>query len=152
LRLLLLGMGTLDEYRPGPLAESKVWISATPYIATRHAKTRGRNRIDMASSEARAAFLKNDLRSQLAAVRPDLADKAVIEPVWDDNHVFKIGARWRIIQFKRFRRKAGDDGGRRLSGAFRLVFPSPVAGPVVLGWSSHFGMGLFMPAVEDGAC
>jgi len=147
LRVLLLGMGTLNEYHAGPLARSAVWISATPYIATRYAKTRGRQRIDIGSPEARAAFLKGDILAQLAAVRPDLAVENVsaadISPLWDDNHVFRIGARWRTIQFKRFRRKAGDDGGRRVAGAFRLDFHRPVSGPIALGWSSHFGMGLF---------
>lgn len=149
LRVLLLGMGMLDEYYPGPLARSAVWVSATPYIATRYAKTRGRQRIDMGSPEARATFLQGDIRAQLAAVRPDLAgenaSEVAISPLWDDNQIFKIGARWRTIQFKRFRRKTGDDGGRRLAGAFRLTFRRSVAGPIALGWSSHFGMGLFVP-------
>lgn len=152
LRLLLLGMGAYDEYNPGPLGASKTWESATPYIATRYAKTRGRNRIEMASPEDRAAFLQDDLRAQLVAVRPDLigesAPEVMIEPLWDDNHVLKVAGRWRTIQFKRFRRKAGDDGGRRLAGAFRLTFRQPVRGPIVLGWSSHFGLGLFM-AIEE---
>lgn len=149
LRLLLLGMGICDEYAPSPLQASKVWVSATPYIATRYAKTRGRNRIDMHSPEARAAFLQDDLRTQLADVRPDLVGtgetEVTIEPLWDDNHVFKVAGQWRTIQFKRFRRKAGADGGRRLAGAFRLTFRKPVRGPIALGWSSHFGLGQFVP-------
>jgi CRISPR-associated protein Csb2 len=152
LRLLLLGMGAYDEYNPGPLRASKTWESATPYIATRYAKTRGRNRIDMASPEDRASFLQDDLRAQLAAVRPDLvgesAPEVIIEPLWDDNHVLKVAGRWRTIQFKCFRRKAGDDGGRRLAGAFRLTFRQPVRGPIVLGWSSHFSLGLFVAIKE----
>jgi CRISPR-associated protein Csb2 len=157
LHLLLLGLGTFDEYHPGPLQASKVWISATPYIATRYAKTRGRNRIDLASPEARAAFLQEDLRAQLAAVRPDLAcdgaTEVIIEPLWDDNHVFKVASCWRTIQFKRFRRKAGDDGGRRLAGAFRLTFRQPVRGPIALGHSAHFGLGLFVAErMEKGSC
>ena len=152
LRLLLLGMGAYDEYNPGPLRASKTWESATPYIATRYAKTRGRNRIDMASPEDRASFLQDDLRAQLAAVRPDLvgesAPEVIIEPLWDDNHVLKVAGRWRTIQFKCFRRKAGDDGGRRLAGAFRLIFRQPVRGPIVLGWSSHFSLGLFVAIKE----
>jgi CRISPR-associated protein Csb2 len=149
LRVLLLGMGTRDEYNPGPLQVSKTWVSATPYIATRYAKTRGRNRIDLRSPEARAVFLQEDLRAQLAAVRSDLFDQGKIgveiEPLWDSNHVFEIGTRWRPIEFKRFRQRAGDDGGRRLAGAFRLTFDQPVRGPLALGWSSHFGLGLFVP-------
>jgi CRISPR-associated protein Csb2 len=68
-----------------------------------------------------------------------------IEPLWDNNHVFKVAGQWRTIQFKRFRRRAGDDGGQRLAGAFRLTFRHPVRGPLALGWSSHFGLGQFMP-------
>ena len=148
LRVLLLGMGAWEEYHPGPLARSACWVSATPYLATRHAKTRGKQRIDMGSPEARAAFLEDDLRGQLAAVSKDLAECAqavTIGPLWDDNDTFKIGGRWRPIQFKRFRAKAGDDGGRRLAGAFRLTFTDHVAGPLALGHSSHFGIGLFVP-------
>lgn len=47
----------------------------------------------------------------------------------------------------RFRRKAGDDGGRRPAGAFRIVFPELVRGPICLGHSAHFGLGLFVPYV-----
>jgi CRISPR-associated protein Csb2 len=149
LRLLLLGMGKSSDYKPGPLGESSVWVSVTPYIAVRYAKTRGRNRIDIRSPEARAAFLQDDLRAQLIAVRPDIAngnlEDVVVEPLWNDNKVFRIASRLRPIQFKRFRSKTGDDGGRRLAGAFRLTFSTPVRGPIALGWSSHFGMGLFVP-------
>ncbi|MFQ5849314.1 MAG: type I-U CRISPR-associated protein Csb2 [Candidatus Binatia bacterium] len=152
LRVLLLGMGASDEYRPGPLQESKVWVSVTPYIATRYAKTRGRNRIDLASPEARAAFLREDLRAQLASVRSDLVEEGnmhvEIGPLWDNNHVFNVAGRWRAIQFKRFRRRAGDDGGRRLAGTFRLTFDQRVRGPLVLGWSGHFGLGLFVAEEE----
>ena len=148
LRPLLMGMAASDEYRPGPLRESDVWISVTPYLATHYAKTRGRYRIDIGSAQDRATFILDDLRTQLAAVRPDLVDEAatmIIDPEWDETHAFKIAQRWRTIQFKRYRRKVSDDGGRRLAGAFRLTFRHPVRGPIALGFSSHFGMGLFMP-------
>lgn len=154
LRLLLLSMGADDEYTVGPLRVSKVWVSVTPYLATRYAKTRGRNRIDLRSHEARAAFLREDLRTQLAAVRPDLvgegAPDVMIEPLWDQNHVFEIAGKWRPIQFKRYRRKASDDGGQRLAGAFRLTFLAPVRGPIALGWSSHFGLGQFVAVGDEG--
>jgi CRISPR-associated protein Csb2 len=29
---------------------------------------------------------------------------------------------------------------------FRIVFPEPVLGPICLGHSAHFGLGLFVPA------
>lgn len=159
LRLLFLGMGTLDEYAPGPVRKSKVWVSRTPYVATRYAKTRGRNRVAISSPQARAQFLMADLRAQLGVVRPDFvnagAGSFTIAPEWDENGVFYV--RWgegdsyrlRPIQFRRFRSKPGDDGGRRLSGAFRIEFPTEVSGPIALGHSSHFGLGLFIPAIAD---
>lgn len=146
LRLLLLGMGTLDEYKPRPLQASRVWVSATPYLATRFAKTRGKDRIDLGSPEARTAFLIDDLREQLRSALPDRDIKQVqIEPISDPNGAFKVAECWRPIQFKRYRAKSTDDGGRRLAGAFRLTFPTAVSGPICLGHSSHFGMGLFVP-------
>jgi CRISPR-associated protein Csb2 len=151
LRLLLLGMGARDEYGPGPLRSSRIWVSATPYLATRHAKSRGRDRIDMSSPVVRAQFLMNDLRNQIQAVLHVFAgdgDDVKIAPFFDGG-AFKVANRYRPIQFKRFRYKRGDDGGRRLAGAFRIVFPNAVAGPIALGRSSHFGMGLFMPEVEQ---
>ena len=42
-------------------------------------------------------------------------------------------------------RKPGDDGACRPRGLFRLRFPKPVAGPIALGHSCHFGLGLFLP-------
>jgi CRISPR-associated protein Csb2 len=150
LHLLLLGTGTSAEYTAGLLRSSKQWTSATPYIATRYAKTRGPHRIDLNSPEQRAEFLEDNLRRHLVSLWPELfsepAPDVQIDPEWDLNHVFRIGGRWRSIEFKRFRSKPADDGGRRLSGAFRLTFPLPVVGPIAVGHSSHFGMGLFMPA------
>jgi CRISPR-associated protein Csb2 len=146
LRLLVLGMSTHNEYKPGPLRASKVWISATPYLATRFAKTRGRDRIDLRLPQAQGAFLINDLREQLKVALPDMdLEQIQIEPICDANGGFKVANRWRSIQFKRYRHKASDDGGRRLAGAFRLTFPAAISGPIALGHSSHFGMGLFVP-------
>jgi CRISPR-associated protein Csb2 len=143
-------MGTLDEYKPGPLRVSGAWSSATPYLATRFAKTRGRDRIDLGSPEARTAFLIDDLREQLRIALPDRDIKQVqIERISDPNGAFKIADHLRPIQFKRYRHKPSDDGGRRLAGAFRLTFPTAVSGPIALGHSAHFGMGLFMPLIED---
>jgi CRISPR-associated protein Csb2 len=82
-------------------------------------------------------------------------DQIQVAPLLDQNGVFRIRARkddplgLRPIQFKRNRQKADDDGGNRRSGAFRIVFPRPVLGPIALGHSSHFGLGLFVPETRS---
>lgn len=149
LRLLLLGMGRLDDdYRPGPLGSACVWSSVTPYVAARYAKTRGKNRIDLRDAEAVTAFLMDDLRSQIEAVLGSQAAQKVetVEPLMEGG-AFKICGR-RPIEFKRYRQKRSDDGGRRLAGAFRITFRKAVPGPIALGHSAHFGLGLFMPIRE----
>jgi CRISPR-associated protein Csb2 len=153
LRVLLISTGGVNDYAPGPLRGSDQWISVTPYIAARYAKTRGAHRIDLRSAAARATFLQNDLRTMLGRQLSHLTQTDLntldIEPLCDTNGIFRISGRWRPIEFQRFRRKAGDDGGRRLTGAFRLNFTRPVQGPIALGFSSHFGMGLFMPPTDS---
>lgn len=148
LRVLLLGYGRLDEYRPRPLGPSREWTSATPYIATRYAKARGRHRIDLQDWRARTEFLLNDLQTQLATVRPDLSEligQAAITPQVADGR-FLVAGRWHPIQFKRRRSKRGDEGAQRLAGAFRIEFLTAVPGPIGAGYGAHFGMGLFVPA------
>lgn len=148
LRVLLLGMAEIDQCESGPTRPSRVWESATPYLATRYAKTRGRKRIDIRSVESRATFLIDDLCGQLALALPNMPITDVsVQPLFR-GAAFVVGNRWRPIQFKRFRRKPSDDGGRRLAGAFRLVFPEEVPGPIALGHSCHFGLGQFMPAKD----
>lgn len=144
IRLLLLGVAAGGVIEKGPLKPSREWVSATPYIATRHPKKK----------TDRPAFLEDDLRLELArfAERTDSPVPERIEPQLDEAGVFRLrtedGAVQRPLQFKRFRSKASDDGGRRLSGFFRLYFPEKVAGPIALGHSAHFGMGLFLPVPE----
>lgn len=141
IRLLLLGIAAAGQLEARPLACSTEWISATPYISTRHPK-RGADRRE---------FLEANLRDELArfAERNQAPATATIAPLTDEAGVFRLpsqaGAGLRPLQFKRFRSgKPSDDGGRRLSGYFRLRFPAPVPGPISLGHSAHFGMGLFL--------
>jgi CRISPR-associated protein Csb2 len=160
LRVLLLGLGRLGEYESGPLGASQVWVSATPFIATRYLKKRGTKRDPQEVWNNPAAFLTAVINEELKRLidrRADLRDLSVdatsVQPLVDANGVFRIRIghqELRPIQFRRFRQKTGDDGGRRTAGAFRIIFPRPVKGPICVGHSSHFGMGLFVPEVAEG--
>lgn len=149
LNLVLLAIGQLDAIAaPQMLGPATTWISATPFITTRYQKTRGvkRDPPELLGLENQRAFAQQVLVEQMVRLRqsrPDLPEPVSIEPL---NAEHRMGAhRLRVIQFKRFRRKRGDDGGRRAAGAFRIVFPTAVRGPICLGHSCHFGLGLFVP-------
>ncbi len=161
LRVMLLGMGSLADYRPGhhgPLGPAKEWVSTTPFLAQRYPKKSGTKRDPvewMTSPESFVtAMLREELRRliqrhpELASV--DLDSIGIIRQM--ENGVFRLGPQQRRpLEFKRFRQKRGDDGGRRLCGSFRLAFPKSITGPIALGHSSHFGLGLFLPIMSSGA-
>jgi CRISPR-associated protein Csb2 len=167
IHLLLVAISRRDELKQGPLGTASRWVSATPFLVTRHQKKSGRKRDPKELLENSHAFIAQVLREELDRLRqrrswPFPLEKILIEPLYRPPGVFRIqpklwrkgatGPALRPIQFKRYRRKAEDDGGRRLAGAFRIVFPSPVSGPIALGHSAHFGLGLFLPefAVTSG--
>jgi CRISPR-associated protein Csb2 len=143
LQLLLIGVANPDDFRSPLLTESNIWTSATPFIVTRYPKLRGTKRDYPEDYASPRIFARHVLRQELGR-RPDLPQVELIEA-----EEF-IGARrlW-PIQFKRFRSKRGDDGGRRPAGAFRITFASPVRGPLCLGHSCHFGLGLFAPVLPS---
>jgi CRISPR-associated protein Csb2 len=139
LRLLLVGLGGEGDFRALVLGEAKVWVSATPFVVTRYPKLRGTKRDRPEDYATPRAFARHVLQQELER-RPGLPQVVSIA----DEEL--IGAhRLRPIQFKRFRSKRGDDGGRRPAGGFRITFAAPVRGPVCLGHSCHFGLGLFVP-------
>jgi hypothetical protein len=49
----------------------------------------------------------------------------------------------RAHTFRRSRARDGGEGYQRPCGLFRLCFEGDVAGPICLGYTSHFGLGLF---------
>ena len=158
IQVLLLGLGTLKEFSPAPLKKSASWISVTPFVAQRFPKDGGTKKDSPELLSSPKAFLEALIRENLehwkVAFGHDIdLSRVQIKPLVDENDVFRLlGERfgkaqgWRPIQFQRFRRKRGDDGGRRLSGFFQIDFGTEVPGPLALGHSSHFGLGLFAPA------
>lgn len=135
----LIGVGTAGDFRTPLLDAAAVWQSATPFVATRYAKRRGVKRDRPEDCATPRSFARLVLGEELRR-RAELP-AAVIEDV-----ELLGAAGLRPIQFQRFRSKRADDGGRRAAGGFRIAFAEPVSGPLCLGHSCHFGLGLFVPA------
>jgi CRISPR-associated protein Csb2 len=143
LALLLVGLGNESEFRHTRiLGQSSVWTSATPFLVTRHIKRRGQKRDPrefFETPEGRTNFIKQVLREELE--RRGLGHDGV-----EIEEVESVGQspRLRPIEFcLRRPHKPGDDGPSRPRGFFRLRFAKPVSGPIALGHSCHFGLGLF---------
>ena len=150
LGLMLIALTTKDEAGGRLFGPSRIWESATPFLVTRHLKKRGKKRDSPHLLSDSLAFVRRVLVEELDRLRrecrPDIPEPCSIE--WLSEN--RMGAhRLRPIQFKRFRSKRGDDGGRRAAGGFRITFPEPVRGPLCVGHSCHFGLGLFVAKEQD---
>ncbi len=119
------GSGSLEQFRQVPalrhiLGEAGTWQSCTPFVPPRHVKKGGRN------------TLEGQIIAELTGrgfPKPDS-----IELLREESVAFR--------RFVRTRRNAAPPP-QDLSFALRLNFPVPVAGPIALGYASHFGLGLF---------
>jgi CRISPR-associated protein Csb2 len=137
------------EESPQP-ATARIFRSATPFVAQRHLKTRGAKRdpAGWRTEGAPIAFLAACLREEIA--RRGLPNPIAVHPLLDEQGSFRsrplTGRQGlRAIQFARARCNRGkDDGARRSSGFFEVVFEDSVPGPLALGHNCHFGLGLFL--------
>lgn len=122
LRLALTAIGQTDEMRlHGLLGPAKTWRSLTPFALTRHPKRRGGREIDGPRDQ----------------IRRELALRGFPEP----ESIAPIRGSW--LEYRRVRPGRSRLGAARVVGA-RVAFAEEVAGPIVLGALSHFGLGLFV--------
>lgn len=119
----------LDRLVPLPPAagEAGVWRSSTPYIPPRHVH-------DRRGKEKRGESVTEQITAELATRGYGNATVELLrEPVtWVKVH-----------QPARIRDKATNDDKRGYR--LKLIFSEPQNGPIFLGHSCHFGLGLFVP-------
>jgi CRISPR-associated protein Csb2 len=149
LQVRLVGLGRPEDFRCLPFGPARVWESATPFVVTRHPKKRGRRKDppDCHGISGRPRFAMRVLSEECQRwLRCHPALGSAASPTYTVlEHVGRTGS-FRPLQFRRGRRKQGDDGANRATAAFRLEFDRDVPGPLCLGHASHFGLGLFLPA------
>jgi CRISPR-associated protein Csb2 len=109
---------------------SRVWESVTPYVPPRHHVRGGKER----EGESMAEQIRREVQGR------ELAQEVEVElvgtPQWVSVHVPRREANKRAF--------IGDRRGQIV----RLRFSTPVVGPIRLGHSSSFGLGLFRPVEE----
>ncbi len=125
-RLVLLGFGGTSAFHAPLLEPARVWRSHTPFIPVRHLKIR--NTTDG----------KQVVDGPIDQLLLELSRRGYPRPT----RVRAIrGARW--LEF-RLHRPRQEPPGAALG--FEIEFSEPVAGPIALGRSCHFGLGTFLPA------
>jgi CRISPR-associated protein Csb2 len=121
----------LDRAVPAPPGfdnqASAIWESVTPYVPPRHHLRRGKERErESIPEQVRRELIERQLVTQVE-VDPLGA------PAWVSVHVPRREASKRAFI------------GNRRGQMLRLRFSTPVKGPIRLGHSSSFGLGLFQP-------
>jgi CRISPR-associated protein Csb2 len=149
LQLVLIGMGRPEEFAGTRidagecplLATSDSWISRTPFVPTRHAKHRGNGDPKLDQDGLVIGSPEQDL------VRL-LADQGFPRPVTikrvPETNLGGKPTRW--LAFRTERKSGGGRRGAHAGVGYRLVFPTPVRGPIAVGYGAHFGLGCFIPA------
>jgi CRISPR-associated protein Csb2 len=148
--LVLLGTGEPADFAGSklqagqcPLFEtSRVWVSRTPFVPTRHPKRYHDGRAKLDGRGLEIGGPEHDLRRLLA--ERGLPEPVSVTPL-DETEVGGHG-----VRFYRFRTTRYEGEGRRGSQSgygFRVEFPCDVTGPVAVGFGVHFGLGVLAPEV-----
>jgi CRISPR-associated protein Csb2 len=134
LQLAVVGAGDLDMLRRlpgsfgeavgkllGPLGGARVWESVTPFVPPRFLKPRGKNTL---IGQVNAELVS---RGRPAAECVDV-DAALTREL---RHHVRRGIR------------GGPSPAAHIGYGLRLIFSEPLHGPLMIGYASHFGLGLF---------
>jgi|WetSurMetagenome_2_1015567.scaffolds.fasta_scaffold96024_2 CRISPR-associated protein Csb2 len=127
------------------LSRSSVWVSRTPFIPTRHPKVTRAGALKLDGRGIQIGSPEHEVRRLLGL--ENLPEIASVKPV-AGTLLGKKQTEWSSFRLSR-------DGGRgRRAGSrgygFGIVFSQPVNGPIAAGYGAHFGMGLFVPADDEG--
>lgn len=122
------------------LSRSRVWVSRTPFIPTRHPKVTRAGAFKLDGRGLQIGSPEHEVRRLLGM--QNLAEIVSVEPI-AGTLLGKKQIGWSGFRLSR-------DGGRgRWAGSrgygFRIEFSEPVNGPIAVGYGAHFGMGLFVP-------
>lgn len=134
IRVALVGSGELPDLLRLALPQGSAiaralgagtqWVSATPFVAPRHLKARGRN----------------TLEGQVVA---ELASRGLPSPVLVERLDPQHNERARQLRHHVRTRKFGPAPPVDAGHSLRLHFAEAVVGPLCLGYGSHFGLGRF---------
>lgn len=149
---VLLGLGSPEEFagfnrtagQCALLETSRFWRSYTPFVPTRHPKTRNNGSPKCDETGLQIGSPEHDLRRLLQEQGcPEILSLSGNDGLSLAGHFTS----W--LEFCTIRRKG--DGRRAIHRGFGGVieFAEPYAGPLAVGYGAHFGLGLFEPIPNE---
>ncbi len=131
-RLVLTGLGNAEDFRSvSVFRKSRVWTSVTPFSLPNF-PNRGRGKPPR----------PRDLpEAQLAM---ELRRRGLPEPVRIERTDGYATEARPLVRWLEFYAKRKEMTGKGLCG-FEIEFETEIAGPITVGFGSHFGLGLFVP-------
>ena len=145
LELILLGFGDVDTFDIPIFRKAKRWTSLTPFVPTRHAKHYADGRPKLDEDGWPVGSPGQDLRRLLKEDR-GLPPKSISQP--DTSITVRPERRLRTLQFQTERNHGNGKHGHQSGVGLTVEFEQEIQGPLALGYGSHFGLGLFVPADE----
>ena len=139
----LVGLGTVQDFASAvPEARSaRSWLSTTPFVPPRHPKARGANTLE----ELVQRELEERGLGRAERIEIEIDDGSFLElSDWEGTGTARASTRFRHFRRERESRPPPV----RLALGLRLHFAAPVAGPIALGYGSHFGLGSFRPTSD----
>lgn len=144
IRLVLIGLGSPETFPDCKLfGSSKVWRSATPFVSTRYGKIHknGTPKFD-STNNVQIGSASHDLQ-RLLTIEVKTQGAVVTK---EKEVVLSSGKTLRCLQYQTRRSEGNGSRGNGDSGSFTIEFSEEISGPLALGYGSHFGLGLFVPA------
>ena len=132
-RLALEGFATPSHFTDSApiFGCSTCWRSATPFVAAGHLKA------DRHAGEFRRLVRRIGMDGTLDfdATKVDVRELTEVDIGGSTRHA---------LHFHRFRSRGREKQHDTAGALLQVTFPVPVNGPLVMGYGSHFGLGLFV--------
>lgn len=111
----------------GPREGAMVWESVTPFVPPRFLKAKGKDTIE------------GQIRSELATrILPAVVKIELVQELTKG-----------LRHFKRCRVHGGVPPKMDAGFGLRIQFAKPISGPLLLGYASHYGLGLFRAVIPE---
>ena len=160
IQTVLLGVGEPEDFAGTnemtgqcPLfAESDTWISRTPFVSTTHPKIRRNGNPKTEKTDVRIIGNKNEFEIQKGSPSFDLMrlleERGYPKPesIEEIKYTDLAGKKTYWLDFRNHRKTGNGKKGPSPPTGFKIKFREKVKGPIALGFGSHFGLGLYVPA------